>query len=465
MESLEPKLMLTGVDWHQLPVYAAPISLLQTPAIPSGVSSTAAFQLIGAPQEHSQFGFTGAGYSVAILDTGIDYNNQAFAGRYLGGWNFVAGNADPLDDNGHGTHIAGVIASASAEYPGVAPGVGIIALKVLGADGVGTYGNVDAALQWVATNQQKYHIVAVNMSFGSGVYTANPFTFLDSDFERLQDAGVFIAAASGNGYYGNNGSNAGLSFPAADPLVVSVGATWAADYGKASWATGAVDYSTGADKIASFTQRDVDLDLLAPGAFVTSTFLENSFVAMAGTSVSTAMATGAAVIVRQALDVAQHTTDQASILHVLQSTGVQIVDSASGTNGDDNVAHTGLAFQRIDLLAAVSSVSVSIASPTERYVATLYETILGREPEQSGLDYWSGLLDSGLSRSVVLDAIWYSTEHLGIEVKADYMQILNRLPGIDEIAYWVRLLENGLTNDAVQLAFYASDEYFNLKAN
>ncbi|HEX7380371.1 MAG TPA: S8 family serine peptidase, partial [Pirellulales bacterium] len=124
-------------------------------AVAAASSSDSALPLVGGNIEQQQYGFTGQGYSVAIIDTGIDYNNPAFAGRYLGGWNFVANNNNPMDDNGHGTHVAGIIASADPSHPGIAPGVGIIALKVLDSSGTGTFGNVDLALQWVAAHQRQ----------------------------------------------------------------------------------------------------------------------------------------------------------------------------------------------------------------------------------------------------------------------------------------------------------------------
>jgi len=216
---------LSTLDWRQQTFSLDQLDLQANfSAFPSGTVSAeanAGIAMTGAVQAQQQYGLTGAGYSVAIIDTGIDYNNPAFAGRYLGGWNFVANNSNPMDDNGHGTHVAGIIGSANSTYPGIAPGVGIISLKVLDSSGSGTFGNVDAALQWVAAHQQQYHIVAVNMSLGSGNYTAEPFNFLDADLQTLVGEGVFIAAASGNSYF-SYGSQPGLAFPAINNSVVSV---------------------------------------------------------------------------------------------------------------------------------------------------------------------------------------------------------------------------------------------------
>lgn len=468
MEPLEPRLTLSA-DWRNLPVSIEPAgNVAHGASIVAQGADTAAYSLIGAPQERQQYGLTGKGYSVAIIDTGLDYNNPAFAGRYLGGWDFIANSADPKDDNGHGTHVAGIIASADANYPGVAPGVGIIALKALDASGTGTYGNIDLALQWVAANQAQYHIAAVNLSLGSGNYLANPFTFLDADFERLQAEGVFIAAASGNSYYAGDsggtgakdltlGGKPGLAFPAVDPLVVSVGAVWAANYGAASWVNGAQDFTTAPDQIASFTQRDDKLSILAPGAYVTSTYLDNSFASLAGTSMATPFAVGAAVLVKEALDSQHKPADQASILAVMQATGASIVDAG---NGQDNVTRTGLTFKRVDVLAAVASVLSPALTPNEQYVTSLYESILGREPEPAGLAFWSGLLDKGVTRAAAVDAVWNSTEHLSNLVKADYQAILGRQADPAGVAWWVAQMHSGATDTDVQRALYGSDEFY-----
>src|SRR5262249_26892922 len=157
-----------------------------------------------------------------------------------------------------GTHVAGIIGSSDATYSGIAPNVNLIALKVLSASGSGTFGNVQKALDWVVANQAKYHIAAINLSLGSGNYTTNPFSFLDTDFAALKNAGVFISVAAGNSFYTNN-SAVGLDYPAVDPYVVSVGAVYDGNFGAVAWASGARDYTTAVDRIASFSQRGAGL--------------------------------------------------------------------------------------------------------------------------------------------------------------------------------------------------------------
>jgi subtilisin family serine protease len=327
----------------------------QTSAAPTNNSFGS---LIGLNQVFATTSDRGAGYSVAVIDTGINYNDPNLGGgwghRVVAGYNFVNNTSDPMDDNGHGTFVAGEIGSSSTTYSGVAPDVNFVALKVLDSTGSGTYANVLSALNWVVAHQAQYNIVAVNLSIGSGNYTANPYTYLETDFATLKSKGVFIAVASGNDYYGNN-SQAGLAYPAVSSNVVSVGAVWDGNFGAVAWASGARDNSTAADQIASFTQRSSALSILAPGAIVTGEALKGGYTTMAGTSMATPVIAGAAVLLHEALVDGGLSGDanQNYILNLMRSTGKSIVDS---NNGTDNVSHTGLTFRRLNLAAAFAAI-------------------------------------------------------------------------------------------------------------
>ena len=301
-----------------------------------------------------------AGYTVAVIDTGIDYNNPDLGGgwgkRVIGGYDFYNNDSDPMDDNGHGTNVAGIIGASDSTYSGVAPNVDFVALKVLGADGSGTFGMVSNALDWVIANRTKYNIVAINMSLGSGNYTVDPYTFLEGDMQALVASGVFIGVASGNDYYTYQAQ--GLAFPAISPNAVSVGLAVCrtATYGSVGWG----------QRCSRLHHRDrpdhqlhpssgPNLDILAPGAMITSTYLGNTFKAMAGTSMATPVIVGSAVVIREELDLTGHSNldNQSSILGIMQSTGVTVVDNDAAAV---NVPTTGLTFKRINLEAAVQYV-------------------------------------------------------------------------------------------------------------
>jgi len=154
-------------------------------------------------------GINGSGIKVAVIDTGIDYIHDdpldnpyvvdpEFNGIYAGGWDFFNNDADPMDDNGHGTHVSGILAAEHNGYlvTGVAPGVQLFALKILSADGVGEYSGLIAALDWIvsynATNAEDIRVV--NMSIGSHDVSAT----LQAAIEATSASGVLLAAASGN---------------------------------------------------------------------------------------------------------------------------------------------------------------------------------------------------------------------------------------------------------------------------
>jgi hypothetical protein len=329
--------------------------------------------VIGLNAVQSAYPYRGAGYTVAVLDTGIDYNDADLGGgfgaghRVVAGYNFVNNTANPMDDNGHGTHLAGIIGSSNASSPGIDPEVDFVALKVLDANMNGNWTAIQNALNWVINHKTQYNIVAVNMSFGSGNYTSNPSNMLESDLSTLNSMGVFIASASGNLYYTYN-SQPGLAYPASSPNVVSVGATWGANASAATFSSGATESSPTVDHIVSFTQRSSGLDMLAPGAWITSDWLNGGTQSMGGTSQATAVISGAAVLLHEAYDETGSGSQatESNILSLMRSTAVTIVDTNYGT---DNVTHTGLSFKRLNLQAAVGAIGEPITPPTFPVIA------------------------------------------------------------------------------------------------
>ena len=103
--------------------------------------------------------YTGKGIGVCILDTGI-YEHIDFTGRIWAFYDFLAFKRRPYDDNGHGTHVAGLVAgdgtASMGKYRGAAPGCGIISLKVLDRYGTGSQDDVLRALRWIRENRQQY---------------------------------------------------------------------------------------------------------------------------------------------------------------------------------------------------------------------------------------------------------------------------------------------------------------------
>ncbi|PYR26189.1 MAG: hypothetical protein DMF92_18975 [Acidobacteria bacterium] len=233
---------------------------------------------VGTRAVHEMLGLTGAGVTVAVLDSGIstwhdDLTNRSSTlypygdQRVAGFVDFVNGQLAPYDDNGHGTHVAGIIAGngydSHGQKSGAAPEASLVSLKVLDANGNGTISTIISALEWVLANHSAYNIRVVNLSVGAAVnesYWTDPLTLA---VKRVVDAGVVVVAASGN--FGKNSVGlpqyGGISAPANAPWVITVGA---------SSTNGTPDRAD--DTVATFSSRGPTYldwtakpDLIAPG--------------------------------------------------------------------------------------------------------------------------------------------------------------------------------------------------------
>ena len=197
---------------------------------------------VGARAVQSTLGYTGSGVGVAIIDSGVTswhddltnttsklfpYGNQRVA-KFV---DFVNGRALPYDDNGHGSHVAGIIMGngkdSSGEKTGIAPKATLVALKVLDARGQGTISNIISALSWVARNAKTYNIRVVNMSVGARIsesYWTDPLTLAT---KALTDQGITVVTAAGNIGKNANGKQqyGGITAPGNAPWVLTVGAS------------------------------------------------------------------------------------------------------------------------------------------------------------------------------------------------------------------------------------------------
>ena len=196
----------------------------------------------GARAVQSALGFTGYGIGVAVIDSGIttwhdDLTNRSthlypYGDQRVSAFvDLVNGQVAPYDDDGHGSHVAGVIAGNGYDSNGLksgsAPDASLAVLKVLDVNGQGTVSNLIAALDWVLANHTQYNIRVVNLSVGAGVtesYWTDPLTLAA---KRVVDAGVVVVAAAGKA--GKNAAGApqygGIAAPGNAPWVLTVGAS------------------------------------------------------------------------------------------------------------------------------------------------------------------------------------------------------------------------------------------------
>jgi len=312
-------------------------------------------------QAYWKAGYTGKGIDVAVVDTGTaPVPGLATSGKLVNGpdlsFESQAKGLRYLDTYGHGTHMAGIIAgradtAVSGKYPGdtanflgMAPDARIVSVKVADAMGAADVSQIIAAIDWVVQNKTSggLNIRVLNLSFGTN--TTNPYTIdpLCHAVEAAWKKGITVVAATGNaGFYMTPGGP-GLTSPARDPFVLSVGAT---DTMKT--------LSTSDDQVASFsssgsggTTGTKNPDMLAPGRSIISLGVPGSFIDQtygaggavtggymrgSGTSQATAVVSGAAALVLQ-----QHPTwtpTQVKALLTLTATRLKVglqTDAAQG---------------------------------------------------------------------------------------------------------------------------------------
>ena len=246
---------------------------------------------------------TGSGVAVAVIDSGVDYTHPDLASQYLGGYDFFNGDPDPMDDHGHGTHVAGTIAASMNNLTGspadeegvvgVAPDAVIFAYKVCGSDGSCT----DFAIQQAIEASIVAGVRVINMSLGGP-------EFSQSTYDAVQDAwnaGLVIIAGAGND------GTTDRFYPAAYDNVVSV-AAFDEDHRR-----------------ASFSNYGSWVDISAPGSNIMSTYRMSAcgasndpgdtgcYTWSSGTSMATPHVSGAAAMVWSRLDV----TSNAQVVSIL----------------------------------------------------------------------------------------------------------------------------------------------------
>jgi subtilisin family serine protease len=304
--------------------------------------------LMAANTLRASFGATGKEVGVAVLDTGIDDGHFELASRIVveGDYTGTTGNGT-IDDNGHGTSVAGIIAGSGG---GLAPQANLWAIKVMKASGNSTFSSIlDGLTAIYAARNQFGGLDIVNMSLGS----AGPFNGdcdsispLNQVLNSLYDAGVAIFASSGN-----DGFASGVGHPACHSKVIAVGAVYDANLGPKAYfvASGTcTDAATAADKIPCYSNSGVPLDLLAPADCARTTARGGGYnLCFTGTSAAAPYAAGVAA---QLLSL-RPGTSPASLKAALESTGRPRTDVNGITRG------------RIDAVAALQALGGGSSGP------------------------------------------------------------------------------------------------------
>lgn len=308
--------------------------------VPGQMALSESNELIRARDVQSS-GITGAGVTVAVFDTGIDSDHPDLAddivaqqcfctnadgsGCCPGGRTEASGAGAAEDEQGHGTHVAGVITSGGRVSPrGVAPDADIVAVRVLDKTGAAaSSAQLMKAFDWIINTQPAVKIVNTSLVFGSFAGqcdAASSFTAgIAQAVNTLRARGTLTVSSSGN-----SASKSEIGAPACLTGAVAVGAVYDANVGTISF--GCTDGSTSADKITCFSNSSSAVDLLAPGAAITSSGMGGGVAGFAGTSQAAPHVAGALALMLQA----KPTAAANDLENALKGSGRPLTDPGNG---------------------------------------------------------------------------------------------------------------------------------------
>ena len=341
---------------------------------------------------------------IAVLDTGINYNHEDFAGKVdlADAKNYITGTTAPLDDFGHGTLVSGIIGAVTNNGLGVAGvdwNVRILPIKLLDQNGFGDIADVSAAIAYLASLKTTgKNIVAANLSLGqynsdpSNHYTEEDPNSLKENCQLAYDSGIVLVAAAGNGNVDWN------TYPAYYPTVLAVAATDQNDK-RSIW--GGIDTSTHLTQASNYGRKGIVglpdnlwVDVAAPGTDILSTNMNGSY---SGNEDGTSFASPYVAGLVGLLKAANPTMSPAQVMTQIE-TFADNVDAAQDP-GDAGFGKIGSG--RINVYRALSGLISILSSPASQEYIRGTRAIIGTA---SGWNFASYRLDA-LKNGIVETAI------------------------------------------------------------
>lgn len=217
----------------------------------------------------------GHGIRVGVIDTGIDFNHPDLKANIKGGVNYVNPSAPPQDDNGHGTHVSGIISAANNKrgIVGLAPAASLYAIKVLDKNGLGTLTTLVKGIEWGLRN--KMDILNISISGGQKV----PSIIAEVIKTAVNKGILIIAAAGNNGHPKGRGDT--VEMPGRMARTMAVAAL------------------NRHNQRVSFSATGPSVDIAAPGVDILSTYTGSRYAELSGTSMAAPHVTGAAAILKR----------------------------------------------------------------------------------------------------------------------------------------------------------------------
>jgi serine protease AprX len=367
---------------------------------------------VGAPDAWRQFGVTGRGIGVAILDSGIAPHPD-LAGRIVAAVDFTNGQTNealvaPADPGGHGTHVAGLVAgdgtASGGAYAGVAPGANLIDVRVISATGSTTVSTLIAGMQWVLAHRSAYNIRVVNLSAGAPVtvsYTNDP---LATAVEVLVFAGITVVVSAGN----EGPRQSSITSPGSDPYVITVGGVddngtaTTADDAFASWSSrgptaidglAKPDLAAPGRKVVSLRSVGSTLDQEFPDRVVAGLDpLAPAYFRLSGTSMAAPVVTGVVALMLER----NPGLSPAQVKARLKSTAAPVAYGSPETTGSGLVSAVA-AVAATDQTADAVAEPVSTGFASEMYPFLYGQPLSWRDPTFNGGVDSNGVSWTGVS--------------------------------------------------------------------
>ncbi|UFU01213.1 S8 family serine peptidase [Radiobacillus kanasensis] len=279
--------------------------------------------------------YYGKGVKVAVLDTGIAAHQDLLI---TSGKSFTSYTESFYDDNGHGTHVAGIISALNNDIgvAGVAPSVNLYSVKVLDKYGSGYLSDIIAGINWSIENKMDI----INLSLGTNYDS----TAMKQAVDKAYASGVLVVAAAGN-----NGRVDGIGntveYPAKYSSVIAVSAT------------------DSLNRRASFSAHGQEVEIAGPGVSILSTYPSNKYVSMSGTSMATPYVTGVLALLHQA----NPTANDSTLRSTLAKTALDL-----GISGRDSLYGYGLAQAPVKSLTTPQKPAAAVTKPVVKKAQKKY---------------------------------------------------------------------------------------------
>ncbi|NOR46717.1 MAG: S8 family serine peptidase, partial [Methanosarcinaceae archaeon] len=359
------------------------VHLVEEPAVQEQISAASiawGVEKINAPEVWAS-GYNGTGINVSIVDSGIydehldlddlDDNESTDDPKVIKWKDYIGNNSTPYDDNGHGTHVAGIVAGTGVDgtKTGVAPGSNLFGVKVLNADGNGSYSDVIDGVQWSIVNGADI----VSLSLG-GPHESSMTTMVNNAIA----AGVFPVIAAGNDGPGVST----IECPGDEFNATTVGSTDSSD---------TIAPSSSRGPVIRIGDTYIKPDVTAPGVNIISTNYPGGYATASGTSMATPHVSGAAALILQAYP----DMTPLEVRQLLEDTAVDLGDA-----GKDNTYGSG----RIDVFKAIfPQVSTITITPDPTNInSTINATINDARHNISYADFY---IDTDTANATLLTAI------------------------------------------------------------